>query len=154
MMKQPFVAQATEGEQGDRGNERRRIKETYDKRIAAIRDEMKDAEAAGNKREVQKLERQLAAAKARYAGLMKAGRGDSPETDSAKPAAKATAPAATDIDYTSFVEEVYLRTLSRMPSDDERKIAVDAIASASDPVNGLRDVMWALLNTKEFIVNH
>ena len=31
---------------------------------------------------------------------------------------------------------------------------MEAIAAASDPVNGLRDVLWALLNTKEFIVNH
>jgi hypothetical protein len=44
--------------------------------------------------------------------------------------------------------------LSRLPSKDETKIAVEAIENSADPVNGLRDVLWALLNTKEFIVNH
>jgi hypothetical protein len=41
----------------------------------------------------------------------------------------------------SLIETAYLRTLSRFPA-------------ASDVKDGLTDVMWALVNTKEFIVNH
>ena len=50
-----------------------------------------------------------------------------------------------------IVEELYLRTLSRFPTDDERAVAVDAIGE--DAVPGVRDLLWALLNTREFVVN-
>ena len=54
----------------------------------------------------------------------------------------------------SIVRQAYLRTVSRYPADDELKKSVAYIAQAEDPVDGVRDVLWALLNTKEFIVNH
>jgi hypothetical protein len=53
-----------------------------------------------------------------------------------------------------MIREAYLRTLSREPTDDERERAFAHIAEASDIKVGLRDVIWALVNTKEFIVNH
>jgi hypothetical protein len=67
---------------------------------------------------------------------------------------KPKAPKSANVDFTVLVEEAYLRTLSRFPTQEESKIALEAIEGASDPMNGLRDVLWALLNTKEFIVNH
>jgi hypothetical protein len=67
-----------------------------------------------------------------------------------KPAFEATAAA----DLESIVRQAYLRTVSRYPADDELKKSVAYIAQAEDPVDGVRDVLWALLNTKEFIVNH
>jgi uncharacterized protein DUF1553 len=48
----------------------------------------------------------------------------------------------------------YLRTLSRMPTADERTVARAHFAAAESPRDGLRDLLWALLNTKEFVVNH
>lgn len=53
-----------------------------------------------------------------------------------------------------MVEEAYLRTLSRKPSEKEMTISLSHFQEAKDPVAGLHDLMWALLNTKEFIVNH
>jgi hypothetical protein len=52
------------------------------------------------------------------------------------------------------IAEVFLRTVSRYPSPDELKSANADVAAASDPITGVRDLLWALLNTKEFIVNH
>ena len=60
----------------------------------------------------------------------------------------------TTIDVPSAVEEAYLRTLSRRPTETEAATATSFIAQSKNPIDGLRDVMWALLNTKEFIVNH
>ena len=57
-----------------------------------------------------------------------------------------------EIDAT--IAEVFLRTVSRYPSPDELKSANADVAAASDPITGVRDLLWALLNTKEFIVNH
>ncbi|HZL90698.1 MAG TPA: DUF1553 domain-containing protein, partial [Pirellulaceae bacterium] len=53
-----------------------------------------------------------------------------------------------------LIESAYLRSLSRMPTADERRIAARHFAAAASPREGLRDLMWALLNTKEFVVNH
>ena len=52
------------------------------------------------------------------------------------------------------VKETYLRTLSREPEKDELDKALAYVESSDDHLNGVRDLLWALLNTKEFIVNH
>ncbi|MBX3441789.1 MAG: DUF1549 domain-containing protein [Planctomyces sp.] len=53
----------------------------------------------------------------------------------------------------NIIDEAYLRTLGRLPDDEERAAAVEAL-SGTDGLAGVRDLLWALLNTKEFIVNH
>ncbi len=58
------------------------------------------------------------------------------------------------IDVANAVEEAYLRTLSRQPTESEAAAATEFISQSTNQLDGLRDVMWALLNTKEFIVNH
>ena len=54
----------------------------------------------------------------------------------------------------SHLREAYLRTLSRLPTENELTIARQHVAVATDPHAGLRDLLWALLNTKEFVVIH
>jgi len=53
-----------------------------------------------------------------------------------------------------FVRTAYLRTLSRRPNDDELRHCRQHILASKNTVEGLRDVMWALLNSQEFITNH
>jgi hypothetical protein len=53
-----------------------------------------------------------------------------------------------------IVEELYLRTLARLPDQAERALAAAAVAKASTPKQGFEDVFWALLNSKEFLYNH
>ena len=52
------------------------------------------------------------------------------------------------------MRQAYLRTLSREPSDAEMQTALTYIKESPDEISGIRDVLWSLLNTKEFIVNH
>ena len=59
-----------------------------------------------------------------------------------------------DDDAKKIVDEVYLRTLSRTPSSIEFEKSRNAIAIAENPYNGISDVLWALINSKEFILNH
>ncbi len=54
----------------------------------------------------------------------------------------------------ALVREAYLRTLSREPKAAELERSLTFLAEANTTTQGLRDLMWALLNTKEFIVNH
>ncbi len=52
-----------------------------------------------------------------------------------------------------IIEELYLATLSRRPADDEGKLMLQAFAE-QDRRSATEDVLWALLNSKEFLFNH
>jgi hypothetical protein len=51
-----------------------------------------------------------------------------------------------------IVEEFYLAALSRMPSAAERKAALGYLANAKERRAGLEDVVWGLVNAKEFLL--
>ncbi len=53
-----------------------------------------------------------------------------------------------------IVDDLYLETLSRFPRDDERQLMLEAFAVSADRQSAVEDVLWTLLNTKEFIYNH
>ncbi len=52
------------------------------------------------------------------------------------------------------VEELFLATLSRPPALDEAGAALDRLRKCPDRASGLADVLWALINTREFVLNH
>lgn len=54
----------------------------------------------------------------------------------------------------SIVEDAYLRALSRTPDREELEIAMQYINDSDSVADGLSSVMWALVNTKEFIITH
>ncbi len=54
----------------------------------------------------------------------------------------------------AIVEEMYLRTLVRKPSQIELDRLKAALAEEPDKARGLEDVFWALMNTREFMFNH
>jgi Protein of unknown function (DUF1549)/Protein of unknown function (DUF1553) len=56
---------------------------------------------------------------------------------------------------TAILEELYLATYSRRPTDEERARLLGTIPK--DPAKaarGFEDILWALLNSKEFLFNH
>lgn len=55
-------------------------------------------------------------------------------------------------DAEALIRQAFLRTVGRLPDERELGVARSHLA-AGDAVAGLRDLLWALLNTKEFIVN-
>jgi hypothetical protein len=94
----------------------------------------------------------LAQAEARVAQLEARLKEQPPAASGGEPAAE---PAPMPVEQSSrLVREAYLRTVSRPPSDAELARSQEYLAAAGDPVAGIRDLLWALLNTKEFIVNH
>jgi hypothetical protein len=54
----------------------------------------------------------------------------------------------------SLIDEAYLRTLSRLPTDGERDKSLAHLAASESPLEGMQGLLWALVNTKEFVVNH
>jgi hypothetical protein len=53
-----------------------------------------------------------------------------------------------------LVRKLYLRTLSRYPREQETNRALSYLNNSDNLLKGLRDLVWAVVNTEEFIVNH
>jgi hypothetical protein len=52
------------------------------------------------------------------------------------------------------IEELFLATLSRLPTDKEKDRMTEHVKSKGNRQAGFVDVVWALVNTREFILNH
>lgn len=53
-----------------------------------------------------------------------------------------------------LVQDAYLRTLSRQPSETEFESSLAYLADTDSLAEGVGGLLWALINTKEFILNH
>jgi len=95
--------------------------------------------------EKRKVEAQIVRVKERIAVLEKQIKDASEPTPAA---------ASAKLDPALIVRSAYLRTLSRYPTDEEAARSVEFITSSSDSLEGAKGLLWALVNTKEFIVNH
>jgi hypothetical protein len=73
--------------------------------------------------------------------------------DLAKQLAEADKPQR-KFDLDTAIGEIFLRTVSRPATTEEIAQAKADIAAAKTPVDGIRDLLWAMLNTREFMVNH
>jgi hypothetical protein len=76
------------------------------------------------------------------------------------PIGRADRLARSELSSSEIVEELYLATLSRLPTTTERKTALTAFSEKasstdkSDRRSATEDIVWALLNTAEFVLNH
>ena len=52
------------------------------------------------------------------------------------------------------IQELYFLAFARSPDAEELAVATDYIQSKATPREGFEDVIWALINTKEFLFNH
>jgi hypothetical protein len=52
------------------------------------------------------------------------------------------------------IEELYLGTLGRLPEDKESVACLAYLKAAETPEMGIQAVLWSLLNTKEFVLQH
>ncbi len=63
--------------------------------------------------------------------------------------------AATNLEPSQLIDEVYLSALSRFPTADEKKVLLEAFEGPETQRHeGIEDVMWSVLNTKEFLYSH
>lgn len=53
-----------------------------------------------------------------------------------------------------IIDELYLACYSRLPTEDERNTTVSYIDVADDRRRAAEDVLWSLVNSKEFLFNH
>lgn len=58
-------------------------------------------------------------------------------------------------DHAAKIRELYLLAFSRLPQADESAVALAHIEKHKDaPQRAYEDIVWALINTKEFLFNH
>ena len=53
-----------------------------------------------------------------------------------------------------IVNDLFLRSLSRWPTNDEKYAALQHIVDSKNQEQGLADVLWSLMNTREFVTVH
>jgi hypothetical protein len=80
--------------------------------------------------------------------------GDTLSKKIADPAGRVEQLAKAKAALVAMIEELYLVTLSRPPSPQETAKAQQWIADASNLREGAQDLLWALLNSREFLFNH
>jgi len=122
--------------------------EKLDARYAETQKKLKDSKSGKKLSEKERLraQQELARIKEKKADLLKKI-GDEEQTVAARPKAGSMA-------MSDAVKDAYLRTFSRYPSAEELKTGEQYVAESEDKVAGLRDLIWALINSKEFVVNH
>ena len=53
-----------------------------------------------------------------------------------------------------IVDRIYLRSLSRLPLEDEKAKLLASIDTEDNKAQALEDLFWAVLNSREFVFNH
>ncbi len=68
---------------------------------------------------------------------------------------RAASLAAKTLSHEQVIDELFLATLSRVATDRERKLLLVAFQEGSgNRREAVEDILWTLLNTKEFLYNH
>ncbi|NND96960.1 MAG: DUF1549 domain-containing protein [Pirellulaceae bacterium] len=52
------------------------------------------------------------------------------------------------------IDRIYLRSLSRKPTEEERKALIEKLGDDENKTAALQDIFWAVLNSREFVFNH
>ena len=53
-----------------------------------------------------------------------------------------------------ILNELFHAALARAPFEDEKKIALGHVAKGADKRKAWEDVVWAIINTREFLFRH
>ena len=116
--------------------------------IKALSQRIEKLQKEGNDEQVRQLQKQCQRLRDRIAQVRgePMDKEDAPTVDDGK--------SLVDREGLQLVRQAYLRTLSRNPDERELTQSLAYLRDSETVADGLRDLVWALLNTKEFMVNH
>lgn len=136
-------------------------KAQFEKQSQKIEQRLAEATAKGDEDQIKAINRRKEAIQQQLENLekqaAKAGVAvDEPTLPKDEPVANSqTSTAAMSADQARVIaERAYLRSLSRLPNADEMTIAVNYLTGESDPAKAVEGLIWSIVNTKEFILNH
>ena len=109
--------------------------------LAQLRQRLKRAKESGNEAQIKRIEERIAEL-------------SPPKEDEGTAKEGPQEPALSPEKSAELIKQVYLRTVSRYPTAQEMDRCHQYLATAPTPLDGARGLLWTLLNTKEFIVNH
>ena len=107
--------------------------------------ELKKARKAENEKDIKELEQRVADLQDKIKGTKATVES---KTEEVAPVEVVSLPPE------DIIKAAYLRSLSRLPSNAEMETSKTFLTQSEDRLTGARDLLWALINTKEFIVNH
>ena len=110
-------------------------------RIEKLKDEGKEGQVAGLIKQRQRLRDRVAEVRGPQGSDNGSDSDDSEQT-------------LIETEGPALVRQAYLRTLSRNPNERELTSSLAYLRNSETVAEGLRDLVWALVNTKEFMVNH
>ncbi len=122
------------------------VRRNFEKALEVNQRALKNARKAGKEGQVKEIEERIAELKAKIAKGQSVAEVKTDET-----------PQPADIvrlEPDELIKSAYLRSLSRLPEAAEMETSKKFLAQSEDTATGARDLLWALMNTKEFIVNH
>ena len=117
--------------------------QAYKRQLSAARKQLKEAKKAQDETALKRAQRRMAVLEQRLQSLEK----PSPRSANVQQQTE-------QHKLPNIVRSTYLRTLSREPDATELQRSLAHIQGSTNQLDGIRDVLWVLLNTKEFIVNH
>ena len=136
-------------------------KAQFDKQLPKVQQRLQDAKAKGDEAQVTALTRRLQTLEQQLAVLKQQAEKVGVDTDKLPTAASETKPGANSSKASmsseqarAIAEKAYLRSLSRQPNADEMTVAVNYLTGESDPAKAVEGLIWSIVNTKEFILNH
>lgn len=137
-------------------DQKKQVQDRFRVQIKRLKERLAEAEKADNPGQVKALKEQLAKTKNQARKMGVPDEAAQEQADAAVPESPAPGiTAATEaLLLDEIVNDAYLRTLSRFPTSEEMHTSQSYIKAEADPVDGIRSVLWALLNTREFMVNH
>ncbi|GIW99464.1 MAG: hypothetical protein KatS3mg111_2797 [Pirellulaceae bacterium] len=124
-----------------------------EKQLKSLRQRLQQARKDDNRRLVEQLEQRQQRIQQQIARFSASiGRSDEEATPSTGGPTSPTR--LSEKQVREVVQQAYLRTLSRLPTEEELRTVIDHMLGEESPVEGLASVMWSLINTKEFQLNH
>jgi hypothetical protein len=143
--------------QNDRMNQ---LSGQLDQQLTKLDARLAKAEADGDRKQAsalmqrkEQIVRQLGRIRLTTPEVEAAAAGSESQSDS-NLVAKGAANLMTDEQALWVTEQAYLRSLSRKPSASEVSTAMNYLRSEANPTTAVENLLWGLVNTKEFIINH
>jgi len=121
---------------------------------AAAKGDQEQVEALNKRKQSMQLQLEKLEKEAAKTGLAAAVSNDGASATVDQPNRKSSTAPMTAEQARGIAEQAYLRSLSRRPNADEMTIAVNYLTGEQDPALAVEGLIWSIVNTKEFILNH